>query len=354
MGGAEYPREPSEKPEEVKYWEKQLKLNVLGWRRETPPGFRYPVWVLWVRDEGTGEVVRIVMGYPYTERERYRLVRITNKLEHEVTVLAFREERPKVEAKVPPHPEVSQTVEEAEKSVEEVIAGKPEIKKAMEEALRMMAEKPFRWEEFSKDIRHFWERIPAWERAVAERNEVALYSYLVVFRNKVRVWLDRLAKVSPELHERFAKAEIRLPEPKLSKEEIDRLWSIFEEALRKEGIDPYRYKREYFDVDVATAETYDEALWMVREDIRHIIAQHKLEKMTFKVRKPRRFSWKEIGWGVSFIKVKMMSLMTEAVSRNAVNAYKILREILDATYKLLEMLQKSTAVRRFRDTTGIE
>jgi len=352
-----YPREPHEKPDDIKYYEKQLKLNILGWRRETPPGFRYPVWVMWVRDEGTGEVIKIVMGYPYTEREKYDLVRITNKLGHVVTVLAFREEKPKVEPKVAPHPEVSEDVEEAGKSVEEVLATKPEIKKAMEEALRMLAEKPFNWAEFRRDMKYFWNHIPVWERAVNERNDVALYGYLVTFRDKVRVWLDSLARQTPELHERYAEVEAakpELPPPKLSKEEIDKLWRIWEETLRKHGIDPYMYRREYFDEDVALAKDFNEALFMIQEDMRYIIASKSLERKHFKTKVPKRLSWKEIGWGVSFIKVKLMSLSAEIEHRNIVNCYKILREILDATYKLLEQLQKSTAVRRFRDVTGIE
>jgi len=90
-----------EKPPEVEAYEKTLGLNVIGWEKTIPPGFKYEVWVLTVHDEGTSENVRIPMGYPYSEHHRYRLLRLRNKLGHVVTCLAFVEELPKAMVRVP-------------------------------------------------------------------------------------------------------------------------------------------------------------------------------------------------------------------------------------------------------------
>jgi hypothetical protein len=350
----EFPREPPEKPREVEFWEKQLKVNILGWRREVPPGFRYPVWVLWVRDEGTDEVVRVVMGYPYTELNRYKIVKITSKAGYPVNVIVPVDEAPKVAPKIPPHPEVGRVVEESGERVAKVAP--PEIKKAVEEVVKLLATKPFKWGEFKADVKHFYERIPAWERAVEEKSDVALYGYLVTFRDKMRVWLERIGRELPEVHARVTEVEARrtLPPPRLSKEEIEKLWSYFSRVLREHGVDPGKYK-ELFDEDVALAKKYEEALVMIEDDLKYIVVQEELKKMTFEAGKPkaRRFSWKDVSRGVAYIKIKLMILLDAIEKKNLLASYTLVRDIVDATHRLLELLQRSPTVRRFRDMTGL-
>jgi len=352
-----YPREPPEKPWEVEYWERQLKLNVLGWRQETPPGFRFPVWVLWVVDEGTGEVVRAIMGYPYTEQYRYALTRIVNKAGYTVTVLTFREDREAVEARVPPQPEVSMVAEEALRAVREAVEAKPDIRAAREEAVRLLAAKPFSWSEFRSEIKRFYERIPVWEKAVEDRNALALYSYLSTFRDRMRSWLERLARVEPEIHssyEEVEKAKPKLPPPKLTREEVEKLWAVWSETLSRHGIDPYRYKED-FDEIVAIAPSFKEASVMIEQELRNIIADWELERMMYRVQPPAvQLNWKQIGWGVAFIKSRLLFLDMEAEKRNTIGCYIVLREILDATYKLLDALRHNPDVKRFRDVTGLD
>jgi hypothetical protein len=353
----EAPREPPEKPKVVEEWEKRLRINIVGWKEEVPPGFRYPVWVLWVRDEATGEVVRVVMGYPYTEHHRYKLVKVTNKAGHPVNLLAFVEEAPRVEVKVPPAPEASKVVREAEAKVETV---KPEeVRAAVEEVTRMLATKPFNWSEFKADVRRFYQAVAGWERAVEERNDTALYGYLTTFKDRMRIWLDRIGREIGETHTRAVEAQRtgRLPAPKISREEIEKLWRYWEETLKKHGVDPYKYKAEYFDEDVALASSYEEALKMIDIDLKFIIAQEELSKKTFEAEKvvkpPERFNWKDVGRGIAYVKLRLMWLEEAADRRDLMTAYELVREALDATYRLLEILSLSPNVRKFKDITGL-
>jgi hypothetical protein len=353
------PREPAEKPREVETWERQLRVNIIGWRQETPPGFRYPVWVLWVKDEETGEVVKVVMGYPYTEHHKYRLVRTTNKAGYKVNFMAFAEEAPKVAPRLPPHPEVSRSLEMAARSVETAMRAIPEeVRRATEEVVKALAARPFDWRELKADVSKLYEKISAWERCVEERNDVGLYSYLVAFKDRMRAWLERVARAIPELHAKFEEAKVKAPPPRLPREDVERLWKLWEETLRKHGIDPHKYKEEYFDVDVGIAERYEDALLMIQDDLKWIIAQEQQRRAHFDVEKPEvkveRFSWKRIGQGVGYIKVRLMYLLDAIEKRNLYAAYEAIRDIIDASYRLLEILRLSPNVKKFRDLTGLE
>ncbi len=96
-----------------------------------------------------------------------------------------------------------------------------------------------------------------------------------------------------------------------------------------------------------------EALTLLKNDMQWVISQEKLKKMTFPAEKPARFSWKDVSRGIAYIKIKLMVLQDDIGERNAVSAYRALRGIVDTTYRLLEILQQSPNVRRFRETTGL-
>jgi archaellum component FlaC len=348
------PREPPEKPREVEFWERQLRVNIVGWRQETPPGFRYPVWVIWVVDEGSGSVVRAVMGYPYTEHHRYKLVRVVNKQGYPVNLLVFAEDATLVEVKVPPAPEVSRAIEVASKKVE--AATPPDVKRAYEEVMGMLAARPFSWSELKRDAKYFYERIPAWESAAEQRNGVALYSYIVSFLHKMEPWIERLGREVPELHKAYEVAvKAPPPKPKLPEREVEELWRLFSEILRKHGVDPEKYREEFL-LDVAVAETFKEAQFMVTERARFIVTDEELKKLTYEVERPRavKLDWKQVSRGVAYIKVRLMLLLEACEKRNLEAAYRLVREAVDAAQTIKEMLLQDPAVRRFKEATGLE
>jgi hypothetical protein len=348
------PREPPEKPREVEFWERQLRVNIIGWRQETPPGFRYPVWVVWVVDEGTGSIVRAVMGYPYAEHHRYKLVRVVNKQGYLVNLLVFAEDAPLVEVKAPPAPEVSRAIEVASRKVE--ATSPPDVKRAYEEVARMIATKPFSWSELRGDARHFYERMPAWESAAEQRNGIALYSYIVTFKHKMEPWIERIGREVPELHKAYETAvKAPPPKPKLPEREVEELWRIFSDILKKHGVDPERYRDE-FTLDVAVAETFKEALFMVTERARFIITDEELKKLTYEVERPRvvKLDWKQISRGVAYVKVRLMLLLEACEKRNLEAAYRLVREAVEAAQTMKEMLLQDPAVRRFKEMTGLE
>jgi len=78
-----------------------------------------------------------------------------------------------------------------------------------------------------------------------------------------------------------------------------------------------------------------------------------MKKMMFPAEKPARFSWKDMSRGIAYIKVKLMVLQDDIGARNAISAYRALRNIVDTTYRLLEILQQSPNIRKFREMTGL-
>jgi uncharacterized coiled-coil DUF342 family protein len=350
------PREPPEKPPDVAFWERYIGAEVVGWVMDTPPGFRYKVWVLWVRDEGTGEIVKVVTGIPSDHFNLYRAVTITGKYGARRTLLSPIEEAERVAVRLPPHPEVSETVSESGRAVTRILP--EDVRRAVEEVRRMLAERPFSWGDFRRDVLYYLNAVASWERTVEARDAVSLYSYLVVFRNKFSAWVESLGRVVPELHERYEAVRVRRPvAPALSREEIERLWTIWSEILRKNDVDPEKY-REVFEDCVAVARSFAEAAKILELEARDIVAEERLRRRDFDVGKPKpepkyRLNWKDVARGIAYVKVRLMSLAAATEARDAISAYRILREILDTTEVLIQMLLTLPDVRKFKDMTGL-
>lgn len=320
---------PPEKPKEVLAYEKALHLNVVAWRREIPPGFRLPVWILTVVDEGTGETVDIVMGSPYTHHDKYQLIHITDKRGFTQTVLAIKE---KAEAVAPPIP--------SEEEVEEVV--KVVKEKVPKEALRDTVN----W----TMARGIVQKIMTWlnnmERHVENRATLAVFTYLKSINSWAEELRSHLTSTSPLLKSHAERETAR--RKVLSDEEYMKLWQEFSALLEKEKINPEEYK-ERFDPLISWNMPFDDNRFIVLDEARRIIGELKLAKYIKPLAPPDKgkFNWKYVRWGLSAMKFDAQLLMDAAKAEDAVGAYGAAGKLLETADKLKAVLKTSPEVSAF-------
>jgi len=328
-----------EKPREVVELEKILRVEAEEWKHEVPPGFKYPVWMLKVHDAGTSEKLWVVMGVPYEKHHLYRLARIRNRLGHTITVLAPREEAWKVEVRVATVSDVEEERERAEEVVGRVVPRPPP-----------RPEPKFPWAMFRRDVSRFLFGITRWEAAVAEKKAVALYGYISTFRGKMEFWKAKALEVSEWVMERERVVEA----PRiLTAEEEERLWGEFSRMLREGAVEPEKYRDRFREVLDPTM-PYGDNLMVVRDEAKAIVAAEGMERAHLVARKPfKAFSWKKVGWGVSYTKMRLSSLLDSAEKEDVATTYLHLQEVVGSAGLLMAMLEKLPEVRGFKEFTGI-
>jgi hypothetical protein len=319
---------PEKLPPEVRAFVELLHLNVVDEPvKLLPPGFKAPVWLIPVRDEGTGETVGILNAYPPLDRERYAVKTITNKLGRPVMVVTFKEEAERVAVPKAPPKEVEEAIESAEREVPEKVVTAPVDWKWM----RSLAERLKSW-------------IPSMEHQAEMRSALGVYTYLKSINEFLGEAKQRLLSGSEflRLH------EARKAEPVykvLTEAEYEDLWREFSEALRKEKIDPAQF-RERFDELIAWNMPFEDNKAIVMDEARSIILEKKLAKYLKKLPKaPPTFSWKYVEWGLGSLRVDVMALEDAVKEENALQSYTVIARMLETTEKMKNLLKMSPDVR---------
>jgi len=325
---------PEKLPDPVRAYVEALHVNVVepGPREEKPPGFKYPVYIIPVIDEGTEETIEIIQGYPVAELPRYKLVRITNKLGYAVTVLTFKEEVPKIEVKVAPTKVAEKVSKEAEKA--------------------MPIPKPYRiivdWRWLSDIGKRGKDWLKACERHAEARNAPGLYMYMRSFEDFFDKAKKRLLGASPEAIGTYEKRK-EPPIIILKPEEKAMLWEWFSSELKKEKIDPERY-RKVFEESVAPNETFELNKLFLRYVIRDIIAEEGIRRAKFKIKVPKppiRFRWKMAGWALSAIKLELERYQRAVKEKDGVEAYMAAKEISESARRLRTLLEQLRSISFF-------
>ncbi len=136
-------------PDELRTYLKLAGLDPVGEpTREVPPGSAEPLYVVPVRDEGAGEVVRIVYPWPRRMTDRYRISAVTNKRgESVLVVVPFEGARPSETEEAWPPPKPGERSDEVVRRVYRA-TGDPrralEHASALRDGLRVIAEEKLR------------------------------------------------------------------------------------------------------------------------------------------------------------------------------------------------------------------
>jgi hypothetical protein len=321
----------AEVPEPVRRYLEALHLNPApkpDAREEKLPGFTTPVWHVNVIDEGTGEVIRVIIGYPVAEYGRYRIVRITNKRGYPVNVLTFAEEAPKVEVPLPT-PE--------------------EVKSIRAESERAVPVRPYRapvdWRRMDDVASKILEWVSACERHVEAKNAFAIQAYMKTIQDIAGEAKSHLVEAGAEVlktHERRAEVPVKV----LTDEEYAVLWDIFARTLKEAGLDPAKYRSRFEDV-VAWNLDFGGNEMIVMDEARAIIAEAGLRRKRYidtLPEKPIRFSWKYVGWGLSSIRLDAEMLRECIRVKDALGAYMALTRILNAAEKLKIILRMAPGI----------
>jgi hypothetical protein len=320
---------PEKLPPDVRAFVELLHLDVVDEPlRVQPPGYKYPVWLIPVRDEGTGEVVGILNAYPQYEREKYAIITITNKLGRPVTVITPKEEEERVTVPKPKVEEVKKAIEEIEKEVpEKVITAEVDWK-----YLHGLANRMEGW-------------VNRMRRHAEARNALSVYTYLKSMNEFLSEAKEKLAEsdVIRKMEKREAVERL------LTDEEYKKLWKAFSDALKKARIDPSRY-RSRFEELVMWDLPYEDNEALVLDEARRIILEARFVPFIEEVAaKPTRFSWKYVEWGLGAIAVELASLKDAVEEKNVVEAYNSVRRMLDIADRLKDILRTSPDVKEFEE-----
>jgi len=317
-------------PEEVRRFLEALRLAPMGVpEKKTLPGFTAPVWLIPVHDQGTCETVRIVMGYPVAEYERYELVQITNTEGYPVTVLVPREEAVKVKPRAPPPGFVEEAAERVAREVP-----KPAYKA------------PVDWGEVEGFARKLKGWLDSCVRLAEKREALGIYSYMETIQDLGGGVRDVLMSAAAEI---WGVRERPPVAAALKPEEYVKLWEEFARELREAGVNPERYRRRFEEL-IYWGDTYEGNRLVVLDEARNIILDEELRREgyvdTLPV-EPERFSWKYVGWGLGSMRADAVRLQVAVKERDAVGAYSSVVDILDAAERLKRLLALHPDVKRF-------
>jgi len=315
--------EKVEVPPHVKAFAEALHLEIVGTPREVkPPGYAYPCWEVPVRDEGTGEVIRILNAYPIAEVERYKMVDVTNKLGYAVRVLTYREDVKKVETPMPTAEEVRDIREQTRVAIPPPPAYHAP---ANWRFLRDLAGRIKRW-------------IPSMERHMQARRAMPVHAYL----HSIQDWLSSikhsLTEAAPEVTEAIEKRE----EPVITvlrPEDREALWEQFAKRLQVARLDPEAY-RERFERALVPSLNYEENLWIIQDEAGKILEEELLRKKRYvdKLVVPKVFSWKVVGWGLASLKLSTDMLIEACERKDALTAYTTVARMLETSEKMKKIL----------------
>jgi len=317
-------------PDEVKRFCELLKVDIIGKpEQKQPPGFHKPVWIVPIKDVGTGEVIKLIMGHPTGKTHLYKVVRILNKLHKTITVLTFAEEADKLEPKVIPMTTVREKVDVSKRKVP--------IKKPKPVA--------FDWSGFKASINRFYKAMPHYESLIKDRKAVALYQALYVLASKLEVAIEMLKTAEP-IREGLERKEKGIKV--LTDEDIKRLWEMFAKELREEGINPEVYK-DRFESLIDPFSSYEDNEFIILDEAKKIIAEKMLEKAKYKMKIPaKKFSWKYIGWGFSALKFEIENLIDSIEAKDLFSTYKNAQEVLRKVRSIMSILELLPEVDRFK------
>jgi hypothetical protein len=317
---------PEKLPPEVKAFVELLHLNVVDEPiKLLPPGYKTPVWLIPVKDEATGETIGILNAYPPYNRELYAIKTIINKLGKPVTVITFREEAERVSVPKPKPKEV----EEA-------------IRKVKEEVPVKIVTAPIDW----KWMRELVGKLKGWlesmEHQAEVRSPLGVYTYLKSINEFLAEARERLLAGSETLRKREEKA--KPPRKILTEEQYEEIWREFSEALRKEKIDPEKYKGR-FDELIDWSMPYEDNKLIVMDEARNIIIGRKLAKYFKEIPlKPISFSWKYIDWGLGSMRVDILALEDSVKAEDALSTYNAISRLLETADRMKAILRMTREV----------
>jgi hypothetical protein len=321
-----------ELPEEIQGYVRLLHVNVTAKpQRKLLPGFKEPTWIIPVHDEETCDTVQIVHGHPYTELEKYRLIKITNKRGVVLTVLVLKEEYEKLAVPSPTEPEIERAIQAAEEAVPEVVV-----------------KAPVDWKWIQSIAKRIQEWLKAAEKQAEKRNSVAVYTHVT----SVIDWLKDVKERLLAKAEKLRMHEARRLEPViriLKNYEYEELWKEFSKELKEENIDPNTYKARFDDL-IAWNMPLEDNRAIVMDEAKGIILEKKMKKYVKRLPlKPARFSWKWVSWGLASIKVDAGVLKEAVKNENVVQAYSTTTKMIETAEKLKKLLEMSPDVIGFKE-----
>jgi len=321
-----------ELPEEIRGYVRLLHVNVTAKpEKKLLPGFREPTCIIPVHDEETCDTVAIIHGHPYTELEKYQLMKITNKRGVVLTVLVLKEEYEKLAVPTPTEPEIEKAVKEAEEAI-------PEVK--------VIA--PLDWKWIFSIAQRVQEWLKAAERQAEKRNSVAVYTHVT----SIIEWLEDVKERLLAKTETLRMHEARRLEPVikiLRDHEYEELWKEFSKELSEEGIDPTPYLARFDDLIAWNMPLQDNRAIVV-DEAKGIILEKSMQKYLKKLPlKPTRFNWKWVGWGLTSLKVDAAALKEAAKRENVVQAYSTTTKMIETAEKLQKLVEMSPDVIDFKE-----
>jgi len=321
-----------ELPEEIRGYVRLLHVNVTAKpEKKQLPGFKEPTWVIPIHDEETCDTVGIVHGHPYTELEKYQLVKITNKRGAVLTVLVLKEEYEKLAVPTPTEPEIEKAVKEAEEAI-------PEVKVTA----------PLDWKWIFSISQRVQEWLKASDRQAEKRNSVAVYTHVT----SIIEWLEDVKERLLAKTETLRMHEARRLEPVikvLRDHEYEELWKEFSKELSEEAIDPTPYRARFDDLIAWNMPLQDNRAIVV-DEAKGIILEKSMQKYLKKLPlKPARFNWKWVGWGLTSLKVDVTALKEAAKRENVVQAYSTTTKMIETAEKLQKLVEMSPDVIDFKE-----
>jgi hypothetical protein len=321
-----------ELPEEIRGYVRLLHVNVTAKpEKKLLPGFKESTWAIPVHDEETCDTVAIVHGHPYTELEKYQLMKITNKRGAVLTVLVLKEEYEKLAVPTPTEPEIEKAVKKAEEAI-------PEVKVTA----------PLDWKWILSIAQRVQQWLKAAERQAEKRNSVAVYTHVT----SIIEWLEDVKERLLAKTETLRMHEARRLEPviKILRDyEYEQLWKEFSKELSEERIDPTPYRPRFDDLIAWNMPLQDNRA-IVMDEAKGIILEKSMEKYIKKLPlKPARFSWKWVSWGLASLRVDAGALKEAAKRENVVQAYSTTTKMIETADKLRKLVEMSPDVIDFKE-----
>ena len=314
-------------PEEVRAYLNVLNLELIrAEKRKGLPEFKgREAWFLTVRDEGTGEEITIVYPFP-TYRESYELVTIINKKGRSVNVLVPKEEKEKIEPRIPKEEEIKEVKEEVERRIRVTEKEKRKAKLVV----------PINREYFKGVLKKIQGWLKAVESSAKARNAIAVSAYLGTIETFLREFIEAL-KRSDKMGKVKAMIEKKPTVVILKEEDKEKLWDLFCKLLRLEGLDCKLF-REDFEENLDPSSDFEFNKFVTKRLANIIIANAKLGLKPIEVKKAIKFSWKYIGWALGALSVELMYIKDAFEKGATVELVMHIEKMLKTIKTLLSLL----------------
>jgi len=287
-------------------------LEATGYTETTIEGRKH--WIVEVKDEGTGELVRILV--PWAKTKDTEIVTITNKRGEPVQVCAYRGEVEELYI-VPPKIETVRRV----------------LSNAQREA-RVEIEVPYEaqanvnWVSVTTSLNLAQSTAEKLAKAVERREEYGI-KYLLETLRKTLEDVIKEVKLAPVVYKTTTDIKVARI---LTEGIIEDLWARFCTRLGEHGIncEPYRDLFErYISWDMNPAEAENVVLSLAKDIIEEELAKRREKALRQpRIAKVPRLNWKHVSWAVAKILFDLTQAKEEAEKKNATGVYRNVEEVL--------------------------